>query len=137
MLGMKKYFLLVLLFCTVTFVLPLGYAAYDTYFASMSGDLDGDGYVDGIDKCPIVMNPNNTFNGLPNCMDADNDGFEDSLRDICPGQAGSIYGCPTFEATTVQVAPSCTVPTLVEQGDSLLIQIKGTTYVSEPITVDE
>lgn len=54
-------------------------------------DSDGDGFHDGIDKCPSVFGK---INGCPPPpRDRDGDGFPDN-QDACPDERGRLRGCP-------------------------------------------
>lgn len=90
-------------------------------------------------------------------QDADKDGFDDLKDDKCPGQYGTISGCYQYTQNNTGssslitradiVIPPCTSPTgcactavqdqqMLEKGDILLIQIKGTPHVSAPFEVE-
>lgn len=89
-------------------------------------------------------------------VDADGDGFDDTKDDKCPGQYGTVQGCFTYNKSLSGsntlltkaniVIPPCTSPTgcactavqdqqMLQKGDTLLIQIKGTPHVSVPFEV--
>lgn len=89
-------------------------------------------------------------------VDADGDGFEDTKDDKCPGQYGTIQGCFQYAQALSGsnalltradiVIPPCTSPAgcactavqdqeMLEKGDALLVQIKGTPHVSAPFEV--
>lgn len=87
--------------------------------------------------------------------DQDNDGFLDGV-DLCPQSYGLVEGCffytqglkkdtATLAASNI-VLPTCTDPAkcvcqsteeldMALPGDTLLIQLRGTTHVSQPFEV--
>jgi|GEM_PF-973076 len=58
-------------------------------------DMDGDGLLDEMDRCPAVAG----LPGFQGCPDQDGDGVEDEL-DQCPSEAGLVerQGCPTKDS---------------------------------------
>ena len=62
-------------------------------------DRDGDGVVDGVDKCPDQPGPRATWG----CPDSDGDGLAD-IADVCPDAAGPIEnrGCPVYQKVVVK-----------------------------------
>jgi outer membrane protein OmpA-like peptidoglycan-associated protein len=62
-------------------------------------DRDGDGVVDGVDKCPDQPGPKATYG----CPDRDGDGLAD-VADVCPDAAGPIdnQGCPVYQRVVVK-----------------------------------
>ncbi|MFN7160631.1 MAG: hypothetical protein ACK4NC_03415 [Candidatus Gracilibacteria bacterium] len=106
-------------------------------------------------SCAVIY-IDSTYAQTTVAIDADRDGFDDASDDKCPGQYGMIQGCFQYsEALNTSntqltrsdiVIPPCTSPAgcactavqdqqMLEKGDALLIQIKGTPHVSAPFEV--
>ncbi|MDB4964967.1 MAG: OmpA-like Outer rane domain protein [Myxococcales bacterium] len=62
-------------------------------------DRDGDGVVDGVDKCPDQPGPRATSG----CPDRDDDGLAD-VADMCPDARGPIdnKGCPVYQKVIIK-----------------------------------
>ncbi len=62
-------------------------------------DRDGDGVLDGVDKCPDQPGPASTYG----CPDRDGDGLAD-VADVCPDAPGPIpnHGCPLYQKVIVK-----------------------------------
>ena len=77
------------------------------------GDLDGDGVVDAVDRCPTVAEDLDGFDDADGCpdLDDDGDGIPDAV-DRCPHQAEDVDGwededgCPDDEQRFTPPAPS-------------------------------
>lgn len=130
-----------------------------SYGEELVGDRDKDGIVDTMDVCPTIANPSGLFLGIPGCEDQDNDSFEDTFWDDCPGNYGLLSGCQevldrkllaatstiptgtfTFPNCDLNISCPCTsvVPMdLLRKGDLFLIQIKDTTHTSLPFEITE
>ncbi len=123
-------------------------------------DTDGDGVSDAEDICPTIVNAPGLFLGVAGCEDTDNDGYEDTFWDECPGVFGLLSGCPeipqrklladtavtvptgTFTFPACDTGQSCPCTAVVpgdsfRNGDLFLIQIKNTTHTSLPFEITE